>query len=186
MQILEPEGIAERRGLRCAEALESEIVIATDKAPALWDSLSKDAALVGIAAWRGLDIATGIPLITASTAEQFVPQMVNFELISGVSFKKGCYPGQEIVARTHYLGKIKRRMYRAHVDAGQVAVGASVYAAETGDQSCGNVVITAPSAQGGTDLLLVSQSSCVAAGNIHLGEPAGPIPKILPLPYAVE
>ena len=163
-----------------------EIVIAVGKAASLWQALSASAQPVGIAAWRGLDIAAGVPLITATTMEEFVPQMVNYELIGGVSFKKGCYPGQEIVARTQHLGKIKRRMYRAHTTMDKLAPGTSVYAAEMGEQACGSVVLSAPSAQGGLDLLLVAQSSCVAAGEIHLGDPSGPVSRILPLPYAVE
>ena len=163
-----------------------EIVIAAEKVAALWQSLSIEAKLVGIAAWRSLDIAAGIPLITAATSEAFVPQMVNFEMIGGVSFKKGCYPGQEIVARTHYLGKIKRRMYRAHVDADSVLAGTSVYAPEMEDQACGIVVGTAPSTKGGVELLFSAQSSCVAAGEIHFGNGAGPVANMLPLPYPVE
>jgi folate-binding protein YgfZ len=163
-----------------------EIVVAAGKAAALWQVLRAGAQPIGIAAWRGLDIAAGSPLITAATVEEFVPQMLNYELIGGVSFKKGCYPGQEIVARTQNLGKIKRRMYRAHVALEQLLAGTSVYAPETGEQACGTVVQSAPSSQGGLDLLLVAQSSCVVAGEIHLGNPSGPVPQILPLPYTVE
>lgn len=170
----------------CLDAGRFEIVIAADKAAALWDNLCANAQPVGIAAWRGLDIAAGIPLISASTTEEFVPQMVNYELIGGISFKKGCYPGQEIVARTKYLGKIKRRMYRAHAAVDSLLPGTSAYAPETGDQTCGTVVLSAPSAQGGLDLLLVAQSSAVAAGDIHLGTPSGPLAQMLPLPYTVE
>lgn len=163
-----------------------EIVFDADKASALWKALSANARPIGIAAWRGLDILAGNPLITAATMEEFVPQMVNYELIGGVSFKKGCYPGQEIVARTEHLGKIKRRMYRAHATVDKLAPGTPVYAPETGEQACGTVVIGAPSAQGGFDLLLVAQSSCVAAGDIHLDNPSGPVVRILQLPYAVD
>ena len=163
-----------------------EIAITMEKASALWQALSTGASPVGTAAWLGLDIAAGIPLITAATSEAFVPQMVNYELIGGVGFKKGCYPGQEIVARTQYLGKIKRRMYRAHLAAtSPCKPGTQVYAAETGEQACGAVVLCAPAADGGQDLLLVAQSTAVASG-IHIGEPAGPRAELLPLPYAVD
>lgn len=162
-----------------------EIVVTADKVAALWQALSAGAKPVGIAAWRSFDIAAGIPQITAATSDTFVPQMVNFELIGGVSFKKGCYPGQEIVARTHYLGKVKRRMYRAHVDIDSLSAGTSVYAPETGDQVCGTVVTTAPVAGGGIDLLFSAQSSCVTAGEIHLCDPVGPIAKSLLLPYLI-
>ena len=64
--------------------------------------------------WSRLDIEAGIAVITGETQEEFVPQMVNLDLIGGVSYTKGCYPGQEIVARMHYLGQLKQRLYRAH------------------------------------------------------------------------
>ena len=151
-----------------------EIVVAVEKAGELWLALSASAQ------------PAGMPLITAPIVAAFVPQMVNYELIGGVSFKKGCYPGQEIVARTHYLGKVKRRMYRAHIDAESLIAGTSVYSPETGDQACGTVVSSAPAAQGGVDLLFSAQSSCVAAGEIHFGNLAGPLAQILTLPYPVE
>ncbi|MCK4707456.1 MAG: folate-binding protein YgfZ, partial [Gammaproteobacteria bacterium] len=80
----------------------------------LWQNLDVDAAPVGKDVWNLLKIKAGIPTIYQQTVESFVPQMINLELINGVSFKKGCYTGQEIVARMHYLGKLKRRMYRIH------------------------------------------------------------------------
>ncbi|MCV4593863.1 tRNA-modifying protein YgfZ, partial [Escherichia coli] len=79
----------------------------------VWQALSGHATPAGTPAWRWFDIRDGLVSIWPATQEAFVPQMVNFELTGGVSFKKGCYPGQEIVARTQYLGKLKRRMYRA-------------------------------------------------------------------------
>ena len=69
------------------------------------------------ARWRWLDIRSGLPLVTAATQDQFIPQMANLELIGGVSFEKGCYTGQEVVARTQHLGKVKRRMFLANVAA---------------------------------------------------------------------
>jgi folate-binding Fe-S cluster repair protein YgfZ len=104
-----------------------------------------------------------------------------------VSFKKGCYPGQEIVARTQYLGKIKRRMYRATV-AAPVSTGQDLYASETGDQSCGNVVIAAQVDDNEWECLVVLQSSAydavnTGAGAVHLGATDGPILSFLNLPY---
>ena len=137
--------------------------------------------------WHLAEIAAGIPRIVAATQEAFVPQMVNYEMaaIGGVSFQKGCYPGQEIVARTHYLGKIKRRMYRASLDA-PVAPGTDVFTPETGEQHCGALVLTAPVSAGGYECLVVVQSSGAEAGEVHVGSPTGPRLKMLPLPYAVE
>jgi hypothetical protein len=162
-----------------------ELMVDVAKAASVWQQLAEKARPVGIAAWRSLDIAAGTPLITAATTEQFVPQMINYELIGGVGFKKGCYPGQEIVARTQYLGKIKRRMYRVNVGA-NLSAGESVYSASTGDQACGTVVLTAPSPEGGTDALLVAQISSAGSEELHIGNPAGPVPRLLALPYSVD
>ncbi|MDP9109578.1 MAG: folate-binding protein, partial [Pseudomonadota bacterium] len=90
---------------------------------ALWPTLSAALAPVTDNQWWLGDIAAGIPQVTLATQEQFVPQMINFDLIGGVNFKKGCYPGQEIVARSQYLGKQKRRMLAATVAAERVGPG---------------------------------------------------------------
>ncbi|HEY8856486.1 MAG TPA: folate-binding protein, partial [Rugosibacter sp.] len=105
--------------------------------------------------------------------------------VAGVSFTKGCYPGQEIVARTHYLGKVKRRMMRARL-ANLAAPGTHVYAPETGDQQCGSLVSIAPSPEGGFECLVSVQSSAVAAGEVHLGAPNGERLTFLPLPYSLD
>ncbi len=155
-------------------------------APAAWRKLAAHARPAGLSAWHWLEIAAGMPNITAATQEEFIPQMVNYELIGGVSFSKGCYPGQEIVARTQYLGKIKRRMYRAHLESGVPLAGAHLYAPETGEQSCGRVVNVAPSPQGGNEMLAVIQSTCADAGEVHLDNPAGPRLVFQSLPYDNE
>ncbi|HEX5392076.1 MAG TPA: folate-binding protein YgfZ [Rhodocyclaceae bacterium] len=155
------------------------------QAQAIWQQLSTKAKPVGLAAWRSLDVAAGDPRIVAATQEQFIPQMINYVQVGGLSFKKGCYPGQEIVARTQYLGKVKRHMVRARLD-GAAAPGDAIYAPETGEQACGNVAVAAPSPQGGTEVLVVAQSSCTAAGELHLGSLTGPTLALLSLPYTVE
>ncbi|HWV17411.1 MAG TPA: folate-binding protein, partial [Rhodocyclaceae bacterium] len=147
-----------------------------------WASLAQHATPAGLNAWRLRDIADGLPRVVAATQEQFIPQMVNFEAVGGVSFKKGCYPGQEIVARTQYLGKIKRRMYRVSVDALSTA-GTDLYAPETGEQSCGNVVIAAQTGPDNSEALVVLQASAFEAGEVHLGSSSGPKLTFLPLPY---
>lgn len=162
-----------------------EIVTTTENAPKLWDALRQDCTPVGSDAWDWLEIQAGVPRITASTQEQFVPQMVNFEAIGGVSFQKGCYPGQEIVARTQYLGKLKRRMYRAHIDTGSPAAGDELFSPEMEGQATGMVVNAHPSPLGGYDLLAVIQISSAENEAIHLKALDGPTLKLLPLPYAL-
>jgi folate-binding protein YgfZ len=137
--------------------------------------------------WHLAEIRAGMPRIVAATQEAFTPQMVNYELaaVGGVSFQKGCYPGQEIVARTHYLGKVKRRMYRVGLE-NAFPPGADVFTPEAGDQHCGAVVLSAPAPEGGFEALLVVQSSGMEANAVHIGKPDGPLARPLPLPYAVE
>lgn len=136
--------------------------------------------------WHRAEIRAGIPRIVAATQEAFVPQMVNYEVaaVGGVSFQKGCYPGQEIVARTQYLGKVKRRMFRVRL-AEAVAPGTDVFTPEAGDQHCGAVVLCAPVADA-YEALLVVQISGAEAGDIQVGTPAGQRADVLPLPYAIE
>jgi hypothetical protein len=167
-----------------------ELVIIPEHAPAVWDSLSKDVVPVGAPCWDWLEIKAGIPMITPATQEQFVPQMANLEAIGGVSFQKGCYPGQEIVSRTQYLGKIKRRMYLANVQPAvsetPIEAGDELFSTDMGEQSSGMVVNVAASPDGGFDLLAVIQISSVEAGQIHWKSPDGPALEIMPLPYSVD
>ena len=153
-------------------------------APALWQSLSKIARPVGSVCWDWLNIRAGIPVITPATQEQFVPQMANLELVGGVSFKKGCYPGQEIVARMQYLGKLKRRMVLAHIDGDVVPQpGDELYSADMEGQASGMVVNATPAPGGGCDLLAVVQISSRASHTVHWLSLHGAPLQFLPLPY---
>ncbi len=137
--------------------------------------------------WDSLDIEAGIPSVVAATQEQFVPQTVNFDLIGAVSFDKGCYPGQEIVARTHYLGKVKQRMVRAHIttDAAPVA-GDKLYTDAFGDQASGMIVAATAAGDGACHVLAVVQSSNLEGAAVRWQSPTGPALQIEPLPYAVK
>lgn len=141
-------------------------------------------------AWARLDIAAGIPWITTATQDQLVAQMANLERIGGVHFQKGCYPGQEIIARTQHLGRIKRRMQRGHVEAAvsdaPPAPGDPVYGTDVGDQASGLVVNVAPAADGGFDLLAVMQTTTAAAGAARLRAIDGPPIALAPLPYPID
>ena len=170
-----------------------ELVMPPEQAPALWDCLSKAAVPVGAACWSWLDIRAGIPVITAATQEQFIPQMVNLEAIGGVSFRKGCYPGQEIIARTQYLGKIKRRMYLANIKftpaSSPVAAGDELFSVDMGDQPAGMIVNAAPSPDGGTDALAVMQIISAGEGRegkIRWKSLDGPPLAFMLLPYPVQ
>jgi folate-binding protein YgfZ len=121
----------------------------------LWDLLARQATPAGMDCWNWLQIHAGIPWITAATREQFVPQMVALDAIGGVDFQKGCYPGQEIVARTHYLGEVKRALRFGHGE-GPAAAGDVLLRPD--GLSVGMVVNAAPTPDGGTDLLAVVQT----------------------------
>ncbi len=161
--------------------------IAPEKAAAIWTTLAKHATPVGTAVWDWLRLSNGIPMITAATQEEFVPQMVNWEVVGGVSFQKGCYPGQEIVARTQYLGKLKRRMYLAHVSSNEAPIaGDNLYTPDMEGQSSGMVVNAAPAPGGGFDLLAVAQIESVASMQpIHLKAVDGPVLTLKAQPYTL-
>lgn len=163
------------------------VALSPQAAMAAWPELVAEARPAGTAAWRWLEIAAGQPRVVAATQEAFVPQMLNMEIpaVGGVSFHKGCYPGQEIVARTQYLGKIKRRMYRARLEAA-AAPGTNVFTPEAGDQHCGAIVTVAPTAEGAHECLLVVQSSGAEAGEIHVGSPTGPRATLIEQPYLID
>jgi len=154
----------------------------------LWDQLAAKTTSVGADTWSLLDIQSGLPVIQTQTVESFVPQMVNLELINGVNFKKGCYPGQEIVARMQYLGKLKKRMYRAHVDSTDgIQAGDTLYSGSSDNsQSIGNIVNAQRSPAGGYDVLAVIQITEVANGQVRLGDKNGSILEISELPYSLS
>nr|MBS0020935.1 folate-binding protein YgfZ [Gammaproteobacteria bacterium] len=154
----------------------------------LWTALAEVTCPVGPGAWSLLDIHYGIPALSHETTDAFVPQMINWELLSGVSFTKGCYTGQEIVARTQYLGKIKRRLYRARVHAtAAVRPGmALVVMDEQGARSVGQVVNAELQPGDQWDLLAVISTQEAERATIHLHDPQGPALQIASLPYALE
>jgi len=150
-----------------------------------WPQLVQALQPAGASAWRLLDIRAGIPLVVRETQEQFVPQMINFEVIGGVNFRKGCYPGQEIVARSQYLGKLKRRMLPAVVQASGVLPGAEVYASTDPEQPCGQVV-NAETSGDQTHCLVELKTAVLDQGaEIRLGSASGPVLQIGSLPYAL-
>lgn len=136
------------------------------------------------AAWRWLEVASGIPRVQAATVEQFVPQMVNLELVGGVSFKKGCYPGQEVVARSQYRGTLKRRMVLA-AGAADAQAGQEVFHSDDATQPAGVVVLAASGAGLPSLALLAIKLTATAGGRLHLGAPDGPALDLIRLPYEI-
>lgn len=140
--------------------------------------------------WNSLEVFSAIPRIVLATQEQFVPQMINFESVAGVDFKKGCYPGQEIVARSQYRGAVKRRLQLAHTDFSDTALdfakpGVELFHESDAAQPCGMVVLAAPNPGNNKriDLQVECKLDALEAGKIHLGCSNGPVLQIDTLPY---
>jgi tRNA-modifying protein YgfZ len=148
-------------------------------------ALLRHATAAPFDAWRWLTIRAGVPVITAATQDRFVAQMANLDLLGGVDFKKGCYTGQEIIARTRYLGRLKERLYAFSSATTTIAAGDRLYSPAFGEQPCGTVVNAAAAPRGGSELLAVVQIAAAATGEVHAGAPDGPILTPLPLPYDV-
>jgi tRNA-modifying protein YgfZ len=133
----------------------------------------------GVWWWSQIDAAH--PNVVAATQEAFVPQMINLEVLGGVNFKKGCYPGQEVVARSQYLGKLRRRMSLAQVDADHVAAGGDVWFVGQ-DDPAGKIVLAAAAPSGGMDLLIECPVDRIETQSLHIG--GAPL-TLRPLPYTL-
>jgi len=154
----------------------------------LWGQLDVHAAPVGSGSWESLDILAGIPTIYPETAEAFVPQMTNMQVINGVSFQKGCYTGQEVVARMQYLGKAKRRMYRLSINTNEaVKPGDKLFSVDTSSaQGTGQIVSAQPLPDGGNSALAVINISDAESGHLQLHDENGPSITVEDLPYSIE
>jgi folate-binding protein YgfZ len=163
------------------------VVCPTEQRDAVRARLLQFATGEAPAYWQRLDIEAGIPVITPATQDEYVPQMVNLDLVGGVSYSKGCYPGQEIVARTHYLGKLKQRMYRVTTpDVAVLAPGDRLYSGAFGaDQASGAILYAAPAHGGSGDALAVIQTAAIRSGPLRLAAPDGPEVRLATLPYDV-
>ncbi|MBY4897471.1 folate-binding protein YgfZ [Cupriavidus sp. AU9028] len=134
--------------------------------------------------WDWLDIRSGLPRIVVATQERFVPQMVNFELIGGVNFRKGCYPGQEIVARSQYRGTLKRRMWLVAGEGETPAEGTEIFRTDEPEQPAGMIVNAAPGPDGGWEALAELKIDAASAA-LRLGHADGLALTLGELPYAV-
>lgn len=156
---------------------------------AIWDDLSESQHYVPLSPlkWQHANILDGIPEINSETCERFIPQMINLDALQGISFKKGCYTGQEIVARMHSLGKLKKRMFLATTESNNAyPPNTPIYDLnDTVNQSVGNIVTTACSNAKGQDLLAVLQLANADSNQLRIGNIEGEKLKIRDLPYQV-
>jgi folate-binding protein YgfZ len=133
--------------------------------------------------WQRLEVTSGVPRITAATVEKFVPQMINLERVGGVDFQKGCYPGQEVVARSQYRGTLKRRMHLFATD-GAAHAGQDLFHSGDASQPAG-MVVNAATDSSGTRLLAEVKLAALDSGSLHLGSAQGPALRRLELPYSI-
>ena len=159
-----------------------EIFSDAANAPLIWQALKDKCQLVEKPYWELLEIQAGIPDISLATQEQFVPQMLNLDILNGINFKKGCYTGQEIVARTHYLGSVKRRTYLAEI-VSETAPQAGEKIVEAAQNEIGQIVRVAPNLTGNFDVLAELRIDAAAAGEVNYN---GATLKIKKLPYSLE
>lgn len=166
-----------------AGQLRALMLVPATQATAVWQQYQQTFSVSDCGHWEALEIQAGIPHIVAATREQFVPQMVNLDALHGINFKKGCYTGQEIVARTHYLGKVKRRTLLAQLPATAVPPQAGDVLYDQQQQEAGQLVRVAPAAAGGWWLLAECRLEAHAAGDIVWQQQ--PL-RFLTMPYALE
>lgn len=158
-----------------------------NKIKELWETLHKDAVAIGENSWNLLTIRAGIPEIVSETVEAFVPQMVNLQAINSLSFTKGCYPGQEVVARMHYLGKLKRRLFIASVDCETLPLaGQAVVSSNENEQKAGQIVSASWSIDKKIEFLAVLQIEKAEIDELHIESCSGPTIHFIDLPYSLE
>jgi tRNA-modifying protein YgfZ len=158
-----------------------EIFTDSTNAPLIWDALKTNCKVVEKPYWDWLEIQAGIPDIELKTQEQFVPQMLNLDILNAINFKKGCYTGQEIVARTHYLGTVKRRTFLASIQSNSAPQpGDKVL--DTTQNEVGQIVRVAPNDTNRFDALIELRIEAKDAGNLTCNEAAI---ELKDLPYAV-
>lgn len=159
-----------------------QIICNTEYAKSMWQALNNDCKPVGKTCWEWLEIQAGIPDVYLSTQEEFVPQMLNLDALNAINYKKGCYTGQEIVARTHYLGKVKRRTQLAHIVSDSCpAIGDDVV--DANQQAIGKIVRSAPAIDTGFVVLVECRLEGLALGDIYWNNIALSIKQ---LPYTLE
>ncbi|WP_212625501.1 folate-binding protein YgfZ [Pseudomonas sp. PP3] len=163
----------------------AELWAAADQANSIKGKLSALLAEGDLNQWLLGQVRAGIGQVMPGTRELFIPQMLNLQAVGGVSFKKGCYTGQEIVARMQYLGKLKRRLYRVKLDASALPEPGTQLFSPSHNSAIGEVVLAA-NAENHIELLAVLQAEAAEGGDIHVGAIDGPALHLLDLPYQLD
>ncbi|KRW59434.1 CAF17-like 4Fe-4S cluster assembly/insertion protein YgfZ [Pseudomonas sp. TTU2014-080ASC] len=163
----------------------AELWVSAEQADSVLARLRANLEEVPLNQWLLAQIRAGIGQVTGNTRELFIPQMINLQAVGGVSFKKGCYTGQEIVARMQYLGKLKRRLQRLEMSATELPQPGAELFSPVHNSSVGEVVLAANS-ESGIELLAVLQEDAVQDGRITLNSTEGHPVKLLDLPYTLD
>lgn len=163
----------------------AELWVPIEQAEAVRNSLATQLQHADLNDWLLGQIRAGIGQVMPQTRELFIPQMLNLQAVGGVSFKKGCYTGQEIVARMQYLGKLKRRLYRLSVNAAELPQPGTALFSPSHNSSIGEVVIAAKADQS-IELLAVLQAEAADSGEVYVGSLEGPGVQLLDLPYSLD
>ncbi|MFI8483051.1 YgfZ/GcvT domain-containing protein [Pseudomonas sp. NPDC078700] len=172
--------IAVRVAQNCAELWAS-----AEQTQALQSHLNEYAVQADLNQWQLAQVRQGIGHVQGSTRELFIPQMLNLQALGAVSFKKGCYTGQEIVARMQYLGKLKRRLYRLALNGQELPTPATEIFSSVHSSSVGEVVAAAKGEEG-IELLAVLQNDAAESADLKLGAAEGPALQLLDLPYTLD
>lgn len=162
-------------------------IVSAEKVPSVWEALRDTVKPVGTELWQLMDIRSGLGHVEVDTVDLFIPQMLNFQAIAAISFKKGCYTGQEVVARMKYLGRLKRRMYRIGVPApkDRLLPGMPCYL-QGQNQSVGHVVSTARCDTERLEMLVVLNEEAAGSDGLVIGiQPYSAIEK-LSIPYEIK
>lgn len=155
--------------------------VASSEAP----SIHGDSPVMTLADWQWLEVRSGVAMLTQPLADALVPQMLNYESVGGINFKKGCYPGQEVVARSQFRGTLKRRTYLV-ASPQAIRVGDDLFHSSDAEQPCGLVVAAAPHPSGeGFEALAALQTVATLSGSIRTQNAGGTDITLLPLPYAL-
>ncbi|WP_411380761.1 YgfZ/GcvT domain-containing protein [Pseudomonas sp. MPB26] len=163
----------------------AELWVPAEQAESVRSQLAEHLQQADLNEWLLGQIRAGIGQVMPQTRELFIPQMLNLQAVGGVSFKKGCYTGQEIVARMQYLGKLKRRLYRLRLDTTQLPEPGTPLFSPNHNSSIGEVVLAAKADQT-VELLAVLQAEAADSGDVHLGTLEGPGLQLLDLPYTLD
>jgi folate-binding protein YgfZ len=162
------------------------MLLAPAAASESWRKKLAAIAQVDAGVWWWSKIDAGLPEVLAATQERFVPQMLNLDVLGAVHFGKGCYPGQEVVARSQYLGKLRRRMMHGHAD--RASAGEDIFGADEDDKGgssgpAGTVVVAAASPEGGVDLLFECPTELAGTAQLRVGRAQSPHISLGELPY---